>query len=193
MSYAQTSEAHSRWVRLLASGLHLLGYDVRVDQDVDDGNSLNGFMRSLTQARHVLLIVDENYVERADHVTASGVHTENALLQQVFGRHPEGWLAVIAVDNPTFALPAWLQELNPRAFNFNDSAFTGDALGSDQLDDPWRWLEGLPPDKTNAVPLKQQVVRAARLERITNLSDPGRSRTPALQGIATFPFEHELA
>jgi len=180
-------------VRLLASGLHLLGYDVRLDQDVDCGNSLNGFMRSITEARHVLLIVDENYVERADHIPTSGVHTENTLLRQVFADHHDGWLAVVAVDNPSFVLPSWLRAHNPRAFNFNDSAFPGDAPGSDHLDDLWRWLEGLPPDKANAVPLKQDVARAARLERIANLSDPGRSRTPTLQGVVTFPFEHSAS
>lgn len=45
-------------MRLLCSSLHLLGYDVRVDQDVDYGNNLSGFMRTLA---------DENYVERADN------------------------------------------------------------------------------------------------------------------------------
>jgi hypothetical protein len=73
ISYASTSQAHREWVRLLASQLHLIGYDVKIDEDVDYGSSLHGFMRQVTEAAHVLLIVDTNYVDRADNRPESGV------------------------------------------------------------------------------------------------------------------------
>ena len=67
ISYAWTSPEHREWVRLLASELHLLGYNIKIDEAVDYGASLSGFMREVTDAAHVLLVVDENYVDRADN------------------------------------------------------------------------------------------------------------------------------
>src|SRR5699024_2250672 len=55
ISYAWTSDQHRQWVRLLASQLKAIGYDVLVDPDVDYGDELNGFMRRVTEARHVLM------------------------------------------------------------------------------------------------------------------------------------------
>ena len=62
ISYAWSSDEHREWVRLLAANLKALGYDVLIDADVDYGDSLTGFMKRATQSRHVLLIVDDNYV-----------------------------------------------------------------------------------------------------------------------------------
>lgn len=188
VSYAWTSPAHRQWVRLLCSSLHLLGYDVRVDQDVDYGNSLIGFMRTLDDARHVLLVVDENYVNRADNVSSSGVAIENEWIRHVFHQHPANWTSVVFVDNPTFQLPAWLSNHNPLSFDFNSSASTDNFPGAEQLDDLWRWVEGLPRDKTNAAPVSTQIARGARLERVDNLRDPGLRRNPAVEHEVDFVF-----
>lgn len=188
VSYAWTSPAHRQWVRLLSSSLHLLGYDVRVDQDVDYGNSLSGFMRTLADAKHVLLIADENYVERADNHPSSGVAIENKWIREAFDRHPANWASVVFVDNPACRLPAWLSGYNPLSFDFNSSEASDSFPGADQLDDLWRWVEGLPRDKTNAVPVSTQIAWGARLERIDNLRDPGLRSSPAIEGEVDFVF-----
>lgn len=60
ISYAWTTPAHKAWVRLLASHLHLIGYEVLIDEDVDYGSSLSGFMKKVAETHHVLLVVDGN-------------------------------------------------------------------------------------------------------------------------------------
>lgn len=66
ISYAWRSEGHREWVRLLAAQLKALGFDVLIDADVDYGNDLNGFMRRVDDSKRVLLVIDQNYVDRAD-------------------------------------------------------------------------------------------------------------------------------
>ena len=60
ISYAWTSDQHRQWVRLLAAQLKAVGYDVLIDADVRYGDSLNGFMRRVVDADHVLMIVEDN-------------------------------------------------------------------------------------------------------------------------------------
>ena len=67
ISYAWTSDVHREWVRLIASHLDLIGYTVKIDESVKYGSSLSGFMREVIETDHVLLIVDDNYVERANN------------------------------------------------------------------------------------------------------------------------------
>src|SRR5204863_78554 len=107
ISYAWTSPQHREWVRLLASQLHLLGYAVKIDEAVDYGSSLSGFMQEVTGAAHVLMIVDENYVDRADNKPNSGVGIETRWINSVFERKLASWLSVVFVRNSEHKLPAW--------------------------------------------------------------------------------------
>lgn len=59
--------AHREWVRLLAAHLKQIGFHVGIDSEVDYGEDLTGFMREIEDAKRVLMIVDEGYVERADY------------------------------------------------------------------------------------------------------------------------------
>lgn len=186
ISYAWTCPEHQEWVRLLASQLHLLGYDVKIDEKVDYGSSLTGFMREVTTARHVLLIVDENYVHRADALPESGVGIETSWISGVFEDRPANWLSVVFVRNPHRCLPAWLTGHNPKGFDFNANPQEGEFPGSIQIDAVWRWIEGLPTGKANAVPLAEVRRRAARLERVEAQRDPGNYASPALRGRVAF-------
>ncbi len=186
ISYAWTSPEHREWVRLLASQLHLLGYKVKIDERVDYGSSLSGFMREVTDAAHVLLIVDENYVERANNKSESGVGIENEWIRSVFEKKPATWLSVIFVRNPARKLPDWLAPHNPKGFNFNADPGKNVFPGSVQIDAIWRWIEGLSSDKTNAVSLAEVRKRAARIERINVRRDPSNYANPALKDRVTF-------
>lgn len=73
ISYAWTSNMHREWVRLLASHLHAIGFAVGIDEKVNYGESLGGFMRKIKESRHVLMIADENYAFRADNMPDSGL------------------------------------------------------------------------------------------------------------------------
>ena len=153
VSYAWTSPEHREWVRLLASQLHLLGYNVKIDEAVDYGSSLSGFMREVTDASHVLLVVDENYVDRADNKPESGVGIETGWISGVFTNKPATWLSVVFVRNPERKLPSWLVDHNPKGFDFNATVEKNQFPGAAQIDELWRWIEGLPADKANSVPL----------------------------------------
>ena len=63
ISYAWTSDEHREWVRLLAASLRNMGFNVGIDAKVDYGNDLDGFMRKIPESKHVLMIVDDNYIE----------------------------------------------------------------------------------------------------------------------------------
>ena len=188
ISYAWTSKAHRDWVRLLASQLHLIGYDVKIDEDVDYGSSLHGFMRQVTEARHVLLIVDKNYVDRANDAPESGVGIETKWMSEVFATKPSSWLSVLYVENPENILPRWFGDHNPRGFDFNSSPEKKQFPGSFQLEEIWRWVEGLPASKRNAVPISVLRERSARLEKIDALRDPGLYVNPSLSGQVTFNY-----
>lgn len=190
ISYAWTSTAHREWVRLLASQLHLLGYVVKIDEAVDYGSSLHGFMREVTEAAHVILIVDENYADRANNKPESGVGIETKWVSRAFMGKPSKWLSVIFVRNPDRILPNWLNDHNPKGFDFNSSPENNEFPGSIQIDELWRWVEGLPADKTHAVPLSLVRKRAARLERVDALRDPALYANPALNGRVTFRYRN---
>ncbi|MFY9136835.1 toll/interleukin-1 receptor domain-containing protein [Zwartia sp.] len=186
ISYAWTSQTHREWVRLLASQLHLIGYEVKIDEKVGYGSSLHGFMREVTEAAHVLLIVDENYVNRANNLPESGVGIETKWISNAYMDKPSAWLSVVFVRNPKRSLPNWLNDHNPKGFDFNANPENDDFPGSLQIDALWRWVEGLPADKTNAVPLTLVRKRVTRLERMDALRDAGLYANPALKGNVTF-------
>lgn len=186
ISYAWTSATHREWVRLLASQLHLIGYDVKIDEAVDYGSSLSGFMQEVTNAAHVLLIIDENYVERANNNPESGVGIETKWLSSAFMRKPATWLSVAFVRNPQRKLPKWLEDHNPKGFDFNASPEDNEFPGAVQIDQIWRWIEELPADTTHAVPLSLIRKRAARIERVDARRDPALYASPALDGRVTF-------
>lgn len=188
ISYAWTSEEHREWVRLLASHLRFIGYQVRIDEDVSYGDSLNGFMRVITEADHVLAIVDENYVSRADGMPDSGVAVENRWIQSVIDQRPEGWMAPLFIRNIDCTLPNWLSSKKPKGFNFNSNFVSGDVFGAEQIEDLWRWLEGLPADRQHAITPATALERSARVERIDMLRDPGNWACPQLEGQISFDF-----
>jgi len=188
ISYAWTSDEHREWVRLLASQLHQLGYVVQIDEAVDYGASLSGFMREIAEARHVLLIVDENYVDRADKKPSSGVGIETKWISGIYNSQPATWLSVLWVRNPKRLLPAWLEGHDPKGFDFNADPGSNDFPGATQLNEIWRWIEGLPASTANAIPLPELRKRAARLERVDVLRDPGQFANPALKGRVTFRY-----
>lgn len=188
ISYAWTSTPHREWVRLLASHIHLIGYNVKIDDAADYGSSVAGFMREVTDADHVLLIVDESYVERANNIPDSGVGRETKWISDSFRSKPTTWLSVIFVRNPERLLPNWLQHHNPKGFDFNSFPETNNFPGSHQIEEIWRWIEGLPADKTHSLPLSLIRKRAARLERVDVLRDPALYSDPALTGTATFRY-----
>lgn len=189
ISYAWTSPAHREWVRLLASQLHLLGYDVKIDEQVDYGSSLSGFMQEVTSATHVLLIVDENYVLRADTMPSSGVGIENRWISGAFNNKPSTWLSLVFVQNSLLKVPAWLSTHSPKGFDFNSTPEKNVFPGSVQIDEIWRWVEGLPASKGHATSLAEVRKRSARIERIEAQRDPGNYASPALKGRVTFRYE----
>lgn len=188
ISYAWTSESHREWVHLFASHLHLSGYAIKIDEAVEYGSSLNGFMREVTEAAHVLLIIDDNYVYRANNMPDSGVGIETKWISEAFLRKPNSWLSVIFVQNPERKLPDWLVEHNPKGFDFNCCPDKDDFPGSVQIDAVWRWIEGLPADKSHAIQQSTLRDRAARLELISNMRDPANYTNPALNGRVTFCY-----
>lgn len=188
ISYAWTSATHREWVRLLASQLHLIGYDIKIDEAVDYGSSLSGFMQEVTDAAHVLLIVDENYVERANGHPESGVGIETKWISSVHVDKPSTWLSVAFVRNPQRKLPKWLEDHNPKGFDFNSCPENNKFPGAVQIDQIWRWIEGLPADTTHAIPLSLIRTRAARLERIDARRDPAFYARPALDGSVIFHY-----
>lgn len=108
ISYAWTSTNHREWVHLLAAQLKALGFDVLLDAGVDYGDDLNGFMRSITDAKRVLLVVDRNYVERADTMPTSVVVKESHWISETNADHELAWLTAIFIDNPECTLQKWI-------------------------------------------------------------------------------------
>jgi len=186
ISYAWTSDAHRQWVRLLAIQLRLLGYAVLIDSALAYGASLSNFMREATEADRVLMIVDENYVERADHCPKSGVAVENQWIEGVFGEKPVSWLSVLFVGNPRYSLPIWIKDRRPKGFDFNSNPEQNEFPGIEQMDDLWRWVEGLPADKEHALSAAMLLDRMGRLERIDVMRDPANYANPALKDRVTF-------
>ncbi|WP_430336208.1 toll/interleukin-1 receptor domain-containing protein [Rhodococcus sp. ACT016] len=189
ISYAWTSDEHRQWVRLLASQLKALGIDVLIDADLDYGDDLTGFMRRVVDSKHVLLVVDENYVHRADTLPDSGVGKENSWIAEVKADRPATWLAVLFKDNPDYQLPDWLADASPKGFPFNhDPSRPADFPGSEQVEDLWRWIEGLPTNRDHATPIATLRERSSRLEQHSLRSDPSQWRSPSLSGEVRFAY-----
>ena len=180
ISYAWTSGEHREWVRLLAAGLRYIGFNVGIDAKVDYGNDLDGFMRKIPESRHVLMVVDDNYVYRADNLPDSGVGRENAVIRDAIDFQPEGWLAPLLVHNEEGRLPEWLSVRNPKYFDFRADCNKESFPGAEQIDDLWRWLVGLSPDKEYAVSVSALQKRAYRIERIDELRALGAWSYPEL-------------
>lgn len=189
ISYAWTHDAHRSWVRLLAVQLRLLGYTMLIDASVEYGSSLSNFMREVAAADRVLMIVDENYVERADNLPNSGVAIENRWIRDALTAKHESWLSVLFVGNAQCKLPVWLADERPKGFNFSSRPDLDEFPGIEQLDDLWRWIEVLPADKAHALPPAVLLERIARIELIDVMRDPANYANPALRGRVT--FEHD--
>jgi hypothetical protein len=189
ISYAWTSSAHREWVRLLAIQLRLLGYTVQIDSTVEYGASLSSFMREVAKADRVLMIVDKNYVERADRRPESGVGIENQWISSAFKEKPASWISVLFVNNPEYLLPAWLVDQQLKGFNFNSNPDLNKFPGIEQMDDLWRWVEGLPADKVHALPAALLLERTARIERIDAMRDPANYVSPAFEDRITFQYK----
>lgn len=190
ISYAWTSDKHREWVHLLAAALKALGFDVLIDADVDYGNDLNGFMRRVSDSRRVLLVVDRNYVERADTMPDSGVGKENRWIAEKYADHDAAWLSVLFVDNPECRLPAWLDGRMPKGFDFNYCpASLQQFPGAEQVEELWRWIAGLPANRDSATPIAKLRERATRLEQQDLRTNPAQWRSPDLEGEAHFMFQ----
>lgn len=188
ISYAWTSPWHRVLIRQLAAQIRWLGYAVLIDSSENYGASLSGFMRSVIEADRVLMIVDENYVTRADQLPDSGVGIENKWIKSEFNEKPNSWLSVLYVNNPRHSLPAWLADHRPKGFDFNSCPSKEKFPGVEQIDALWRWIEGLPADKTHALSPAKYLERLARIERIDAMRDPANYTNPALEGRVTFQY-----
>lgn len=189
ISYAWSSDEHREWVRLLAANLKALGYDVLIDADVDYGDSLTGFMKRATQSRHVLLIVDDNYVSRANTLPDSGVGIENGWFKAEHPTKSKTWLSVMFKDNPTHSLPAWLIPEKPKGHVFNADPSNGSFPGSEQVEELWRWIEDLPANRDHATSIKTLRARSARLEKVDRERDPSTWANPATEGEIDFEYD----
>jgi len=159
---------------------------VRIDEAVDYGSSLTGFMRDVVDAHHVLLVVDENYVVRADTMPTSGVGIETKWISGAYSTKPENWLSVLWVGNPGYSLPGWMGGIDPKGFDFNAIPADGNFPGASQLNELWRWIEGLPPSSGCSISPAELRRRSARLERVDVMRDPGQYASPSLRGRTTF-------
>lgn len=186
VSYAWTSHAHREWVRLLASELKAIGFKVLIDAEVSYGESLTEFMRSVESAGRVLMIVDENYVERANTLPTSGVGYENKWIREAAGSHSSSWVAVLAKDNPDFLLPAWIAGSNPKSFDFNADPTKNDFPNSQQIEELWRWAEDLPAVGRDELSPRLCRERAVRLERLEIQRAPINWTSPSLTGEKKF-------
>jgi len=189
ISYAWTSDAHREWVHLLAANMKAIGYDVLIDADVDYGDGLNGFMRRATDCRHVLMVVDQNYVYRADHLPESGVGIENNWFRDAHSNKRRTWLSVLFRDNPGHLIPSWLTPHNPRGHSFNADSPTDSFPGSEQVEELWRWIEDLPANRDHGTRVATLRERCMRLEKIDRERDPNTWSSPAIEGEIDFDYE----
>lgn len=190
ISYAWTSTKHREWVHLLAAQIKALGFDVLLDADVDYGDDLNGFMRRVTNAKRVLLIVDRNYVERADTMPTSGVSRESRWISEAYAKHESAWVTPLFIDNPECTLPKWIGGSMPKGFLFNHAPASLQRFpGSEQIEDLWRWVAGLPANRDSAAPIAILRERATRIELHALRSEPTQWRSPDLAGQIRFTYE----
>lgn len=189
VSYSWTTEEHKVWVHQFADHLRAAGFQVLLDAALDYGEPLDAFMRDVAvEARHVLAVVDEAYIEKADQRPDSGVAVETRAFQRAHATREANWLSVVFKDNSRCQLPAWLREINPKGFDFNAEPDERRYPGPAQVEEVWRWLQGLPADKSKAVSLTTLRQRAARIERSKIETSPERWTSPELAGEVEFPF-----
>jgi len=190
ISYAWTSDDHRQWVRLLAAHLKALGYDVLIDADVDYGDSLTGFMRKVVDAKHVLeqhrqprrWTICKHFRNPSVLSSYTGIGVGIGPVYIVFVNDQE--------DNPSRRLPNWLADRKPKGHSFNyDPSRPNEFAGSEQVEDLWRWIEGLLANRDHATPIAALRERAARLERQELKADPARWRNPQLQGEFCFTYQ----
>lgn len=189
---AREDTAHREWVRSLASHLHYIGFNVGIDERVDYGSDLTGFMREIADSSHVLMVVDENFIERANCVPSSGVAIESGWIQESIGTKPNNWLSVLYVRNPNKNLPGWMSDRNPKSFDFNYYSENDRFPGEEQIDSLWRWIAGLSADKINSISPTVIRERMYRVEEIDNIRDLGNWSLPYLEGI-NIEFNYEDA
>lgn len=185
ISYSWTHNETKVFVHSLAAHLKTVGFNVGVDLDVDYGDSLSGFMGSICDSKHVLLIIDDSYTDRVDKVPESGVAIENRLLSDVVDKRPEDWLSVVFL-NEVLSLPEWLKDRNPKGFFLPLEGL--DMYGASQIEDLWRWLVGLPANKVNAISPSVIKDRLVRIERIDNLRDKSMWSCPYTSGTIVHNF-----
>lgn len=190
ISYAW-SESRKEWVHWLAAQLHLIGFSVGYDGYLGYGLGLDAFMQSLQSARHVLIIMDDVYLQRMEK-EHSGVHKESERIQQFLECRPEGWVGIIAIDNPDFVLPAWARRPMIKCFDFNLSDNAPLVRSALILEDLWRWCADLPVDKANAQNPAIIAKRLERIERIEELRDPAHWSYPQLEDTVE-DFQYPLA
>lgn len=189
ISYAWTSDEHREWVHLLAAALRHMGFSIGIDEKVDYGNDLDDFMRKISESKHVLMIVDDNYVHRADNLPCSGVGIENGIIREEIGSKPENWLAPLLIRNEDARLPKWLCGKKRKYFDFRTQQKGERFPGAQQIDDLWRWLVGLPPNKEHAVSIAMLLKGAHRIEKVNALRSPGTWSCPQFSGQGVnFPY-----
>lgn len=159
-----------------------------IDVDVQYGDCLSGFMRRINECDHVLMVIDKNYVDRANKMPNSGVGIENSYIQELLGSKPASWLAIAHKGNSGFELPDWMDDSNPKSFNFNANSSLDRFPGSEQLNDIWRWLEGLEPAVAAEPSIATIRARTSRLQSLEQRKDPSNWSSPALTGEAEFYF-----
>jgi hypothetical protein len=93
---------------------------------------------------------------------------------------------MLGYQRPRRRLPAWLTDQNPKGFDFNANQDRNDFPGIEQMDDLWRWVEGLPADKAHALTAEVLLDRLARIERIDVIRDSANYANPALKDRVTF-------
>jgi hypothetical protein len=139
-------------------------------------------MKKVSESHHVLMVVDKNYSERVDAMPHSGVSIESKWIRDVIDEKPADWLCVLYSRNPEKKLPAWMACRNPKSFDYNYDFEKGRFPGSEQIEDLWRWIEGLPPDKSNAISPALIRKRMCRVEKVDTLRDPANWSLPDLEG-----------
>lgn len=185
ISYCWTNPETKEFVHGLAAHLKHVGFNVGVDIDVDYGDSLTGFMNEITMSKHVLLVADGPYVERANSAPGSGVGIENEHLRSVFHDKKDGWLAVALVGQRSF--PEWLAEENPKSFIFDlEGKYR---YGSAQIDSLWRWLSDMPANNAHAVHPSVIKERLWRVESVEAAGDPSRWACPLPAGAVRHEFK----
>ena len=83
ISYCWSNEEHEEWVLRLGTELRDNGVDVILDKwDLKEGNDANAFMEKMVSdedIKKVILVIDEQYSEKADRRTG-GVGTETQII-----------------------------------------------------------------------------------------------------------------